>query len=102
MGGQLARLLEASGKSPAVRVEIQIDRLLELDPAQWTHPSQALVRPIAGASELLEACRLRMESAGEEELGRLEAVEEKLARAVRIEDKARERREKRGGKEFEV
>lgn len=53
LGGTLNRLLEASGKSPAVRVEIQIDRLLELDPSQWTHPSHVLDPPISDLGELL-------------------------------------------------
>ncbi len=97
LAGLLARLLEASGKSPAVRIQIQIDRLLEVDPSLWTHPSHVLDRPFADAAELLEACRVRMEEAGDEERGRLVGVEEKLARAVRIEDKARERRRKRKG-----
>ncbi len=43
---------------------------------------------------LWEACRLRMEEAGEEERGRLESVEKKLAVAMRLEDKSRERRAK--------
>ncbi len=98
LGGVLRRLLEASGKSPAVRVELQLDRLLELDPSLWTHPSYVLEKPISDPAELLEACRLRMAGAGEEKLGRLQGVEEKLARAVRLEDKARERRGKKKGK----
>ncbi len=49
--GLLAKLLEASGKLPAVRVEIPLDRLLELDPSLWTHPSHVLDRPISDAAE---------------------------------------------------
>ena len=97
--GMLASLLEASGKSPAVRVEIQLDRLVELDPSLWTHLSQVLERPVADAGELLEACRLRMEGVGEEEMGTLEGVAEKLELGVRLEGKARERRKKKGGEE---
>ncbi len=97
LGRVLVRLLEASGKSPAVRVEIQLDRLLELDPSLWTHPSHVLDRPQPDAEELLEACRLRMADAEEEERERLEGVEQKLALAERLEDKARDRRRKRRG-----
>ena len=32
--GMLRGLLEASGKSPAVQIEIHLDRLVELDPSQ--------------------------------------------------------------------
>ncbi len=71
-------------------------RLLELDPTLWTHPSQVLDRPFSDAAELLEACRLRLEDVKDEgEKRRLEGVEEKLAVAVRIEEKARKRRGKR-------
>ncbi len=94
----LTSLLAASGKSPAVRIELQLDRLIELDPSLWTHPSHVLEKPIPDAAELLGACRLRMEEAGDDESERLAGVEEKLERAVRIEDKARERRKKRDGK----
>ncbi len=95
MAGVVIGLVEASGMYPAVRVESQLDRLIELDPAQWFHPAYVLDRPISGASDLLEACRLRMAEAGEKERGRLATVEEKLERAAQIEDKARKRREKR-------
>ncbi len=94
-GGLLANLLEASGRSPAVRVEIQLDRLLELDPSLWTHPSQALDRPVSDAADLLEACRLRLAEVAEEDRSRLAGVEEKLERAVTIENKARARRRNR-------
>ena len=47
MGGLLASLLAASGRSPAVRVEFQLDRLLELGPSLWTHPSAVLDRPVS-------------------------------------------------------
>ena len=98
LSGLLASLLEASGRLPAVRAEIQLDRLLELDPSLWSHPSQVQGRPFSDGSELLEACRLRLAEAPEEEQSRLEVVEEKLARAVAIEDKARERRRRREGR----
>ncbi len=96
--GLLDNLIEASGQAPAVRLATHLDRLLELDPALWTHPAQVLDRPHSDTAELLEACRSRMAEAGEEERERLAGVEEKLARAVRIEDSARARRARRGGK----
>jgi len=98
MTALLASVIEASGQSPAVRIETQLNRLLELDPALWTHPSHVLERPHSDVAELLGASRIRMESAGEEEKARLVGVEEKLERAVRIEDRARERRAKRANK----
>ena len=97
--GLLASLLEASGKSPAVRIETQLDRLLELDPVLWNHPSQVLDRPISDAADLLEACQLRMDVVEDEEKERLESVGEKLERVVRIADKARQRRQKREGRQ---
>ncbi|MEM7353285.1 MAG: hypothetical protein AAF657_20990 [Acidobacteriota bacterium] len=94
--GLLEALLSASGAAPAIRIEAQLDRLLELDPTLWSHPAQVLDRPFCDAAELLAACRGRLEEAGEEVRPRLTAMEEKLVRTVRIEDRARERRERRG------
>ena len=91
----LADLLEASGSFPAVRAEIQLDRLLELDPSLWIHPAQVLDHPISDTADLLEACRLRIEVAADEEKDRLQVVEEELARVAQIQDKARDRRRKR-------
>ncbi len=93
MTGLLTSLVAASGRSPAVRVESQLDRLLELDPTQWRIPAATLDPPAATASDLLEACRLRMEQATDQDRGRLAVVAEKLERTVRFEAKARERRE---------
>lgn len=91
--GLFASFLEASGRAPAVRVESHLDRMIELDPTLWTHPNQVMGRPFSDSADLLEACRLRLEDAEKQkEKQRLEAVEQKLALAVRIEEKARKRR----------
>jgi hypothetical protein len=91
--GLLASFVEASGQAPAVRVEAQLDRMLELDPSLWTHPNQVMDRPFSDSADLLVACRMRLEDVEKEEgRRRLVAVEGKLALAVRIEEKARQRR----------
>jgi hypothetical protein len=85
----------------SLEVESQLNRLVAA-PVAWTHPSQVLPRPRIAYSDLLMACRMlatRVESEEEAYRTRLEEVQEKLERAVRIETSARRRREARAKRE---
>lgn len=77
-------------------VESQLNQLVAARSVAWAHPSQVLSRPRAAYSALLRACRMRAKAVELEEEPyrmRLEEVQKKLERAVRIETAARRRRE---------
>jgi hypothetical protein len=69
-----------------------LDRLVEV--AEWEHPSQVLERPHPGYRILLALCKERLEDPEATGRDRLAEVRDRLERAVRIADEARQRREK--------
>ncbi len=87
-------LVEGSEHAEAVRVELQLDRLVATDVDAWEYPSQALERPLADFELLLAACTERRRETRGARRRHLEQIEAKLERAVRIAASARERRQR--------
>lgn len=85
-------LTAASPHAEALQDELQLDRLLEFEPDSWAHPIQILTKPRSPFVNLLEACRRRLVKAEGEDHERLSRVEEKLERAMELEERARRRR----------
>lgn len=78
---------------PQTRVMTAFYELYEA--AGWNHPSEVLERPRPSYHLLLRMCEIYVGNARGAERRRLEAMRDKLARAVRIIDDAREQRRKR-------
>jgi hypothetical protein len=91
----VAWLAAASKLCDALHRHLQLDILIDLEPESWTHPIQVLPKPRCTHRELLDACRQRQRTATEEEQALLEGIEAKLIKAVRIDERARLRRETR-------
>lgn len=90
--GMAAARLDATGSE--ILIELHLDELLMAE--DWSHPSQVLVRPRPPWSLLLDACSARLEANDDASAAmRLRPVQEKLERAIRIEEKARRRRHNR-------
>jgi len=70
-----------------------LDQLVEF--AEWEHPSQVFDRPHPGFRILLVLCKERLADSEAPGRDRLAEVRDKLERAVRIADEARERRERK-------
>lgn len=87
-------LMAASPHAEGLRVEIQLDFLVERDPDSWNHPVQILLPPRSPYSALLDACQRRIESTGEDEEHALYKVALKLERAIVLEERAKRRRRK--------
>ena len=77
--------------SPAERI---LNRLEELGPDRWTHPTQVLQRPWY-LEEVLELCERRMASVDPARREHLTTISEKLRRAQETEKKAAGRRRRR-------
>ena len=77
--------------SPAERI---LNRLEELAPDSWTHPTQVLQRPWY-LEEVLELCERRTDSVDPARCEHLTAISEKLRRAQETEKKAAGRRRRR-------
>ncbi len=108
--GDLARLLDLTdGEAPEIEaagwalvaaadlgaeaaIEHALDLLVAADVSRWRHPAQVLRSPRPDFRRLLAGCEARLEEAGGETRERLEGVREKLERAAKIEEKARQRR----------
>lgn len=88
----VAWLVAASAHADVLQRELQLDHLLKLEEDSWTHPIQVLPKPRCANSELLAACRQRRAKASGKDRERLAKAEEKLLRAVEIDDRARQRR----------
>ena len=85
-------MVAASEESAATQVELQLDILLDAPSDSWSHPIQILDRPRADFPTMLRACKLRLMSAQGLRRERLQEVQEKLERAVRIAQSAELRR----------
>lgn len=102
-GAAAARL---DHRGTEILVELHLDELLTAD--EWSHPSQVLVRPRPPLSRLLGACVARIEMQGKAATDegtsnggsrtQLLEAQEKLERAIRIEETARKRRRNRKNK----
>lgn len=82
-------------------LDVSLERLIDAG-AAWSHPIQVLGRPCPDFSQLLAACHERIASEQDRLVGEhadrrrhLETVRQKLERAVRVEARARQRRQKR-------
>ncbi len=75
--------------------DVALERLLATE-RPWSHPIQVLGRYRAGFAQLLAACDGHLESARGNRRRQLETVRQKLERAVTLEAKARQRRERFG------
>lgn len=80
-------------RAPSILCQLDLDQLLAAQ--QWSHPSQVFLRPRPPLKPLLEACAARLEKAQGEERQSLLEVQEKLERAIRIEEVASRRRRNR-------
>lgn len=89
---ELKAAQQTQRQKTAEQVEQQLDQLVAAN--RWAHPVQVLERPRADLAALLRACHLRRIGAEGEGRRLLEVVEEKLERAVRIAEAARQRRKK--------
>jgi len=90
-------LAAASPLFEGLQPHLQLEELLAAEAGSWSHPVQVLPKPRCPHLELLQACRQRQRSSDDEnEAALLAEVETKLARAVAIEERARQRRERRG------
>lgn len=88
-------LAASSPHAEQLRIEVQLDFLVDRDPGAWNHPVQILLRPRSPYGVLLTACRGRLERSDADSAERLRSVESKLRRAVELEERARRRRQQR-------
>jgi len=89
-----SELVRSSELAAATMVEIHLDQLIEAE--GWSHPVQVLERPRSDFRALLAACRQRLREARGGEHNRLSEVRQRLERAVRIAESARDRRRRLG------
>ncbi len=81
-------LIRSSRHGEEAWLEICVDRLLEH--SDWEHPTQVLERPRPDFGKLLQTCLARREASQEDD--RLAYVIDRVERAARIADEARQRR----------
>ncbi len=87
------KLARDSSPGRAALLELRVDELVGAT-YEWHHPSQVLERPRPEYRELLPICERRHQEAGDDEREHLHAVTRKVARAARIDEEARLRRER--------
>ena len=85
-------LVETADAGETALIELCVDKLLQS--SDWQHPTQVLERPRPDFEKLLAACRARRKRLRGRRRVEIEAMIEKVERAVRIEAAARQRRQR--------
>ena len=86
------RALLAAHSDGLAEIDVAVERLV--DAATWAHPTEVLGRPCPDLTQLLNACNSRLEKENGDRRHQLETAHLKLERAVRLEAKARQRRDR--------
>lgn len=86
------RVLLAAHSHLLAELDVALERLVAAP--QWAHPTEILGRPCPDLTQLLAASATRLEWENGDRRQPLEAVHQKLERAVRLEAKARKRRDR--------
>ena len=86
------RALLAAHSQGLAEIDVALERLV--DAPAWAHPTEVLGRPCPDLTQLLNACNNRLGEENGDRRHQLETAHLKLERAVRLEAKAQQRRDK--------